>query len=116
MNKPTTLNLITVKGFKLFRVRKDGSLGPLFINARLKIKERRWMKAEAHRTKGFAFRPGWHACLQPVAPHLSTKGRVWCEVELRGVQKYDRPESQGGAWLLAEHLRVIDRRPDLTMA
>ena len=104
----------TIKGFKLFRVRKDGSLGPLFINARLRVPEGKWLGAESHPTKGFAYRPGWHACTKPVAPHLSKKGRVWCEVELVGVQKYDRPESQGGAWLLARGLKVTGQRPDLT--
>jgi hypothetical protein len=102
------------RGFKLFRLRADGSLGPLFINAALRVPEGRWLTAEAHRTPGFAYRPGWHACYRPEAPHLSTRGRVWCEVELRGAKRYYRPESQGGAWVLASKLRVVARRPDLT--
>lgn len=105
-----------VKGFKLFRVRKDGSLGSLFINARFRIPEGRWLRAEDHPTPGYAHRPGWHATLKPEAPHLSTEGRLWCEVELLDVQKFDRPQSQGGTWVLAKWLRVTARRPDLTVA
>lgn len=95
-------------GYKLFRLRKDGTLGPLFINARLRVPVGEWLEAEDHPTKGFAHRPGWHAAAKPVAPHLSEKGRVWCRVELEGVRKYPRPESQGGEWLLADRLRVLE--------
>jgi hypothetical protein len=103
-----------IKGYKLFRVRKDGTLGPLFINARLRIPEGEWMPAEDHPTPGFAHRPGWHATLKPVAPHLSEKGRIWCEVEMTGIRKFNRPQSQGGTWVLAKALRVVARRPDLS--
>ena len=96
----------TVSGYKLLKQRKDGSLGPLFINARQRIPLGKWLRAESHPTKGYAYRPGWHATTRPVAPHLGTKGRVWCRVTLRGVRKYERPESQGGTWLLARHMRV----------
>lgn len=104
----------SIRGFKLFRLRADGSLGPLFINATLRVPEGRWLAAEAHRTPGFAYRPGWHATTKPHAPHLSKAGRVWCEVELQGVQRYSLPESQGGSWLLARKLKVVARRPDLS--
>ncbi len=95
-------------GYKLFRQRKNGTLGPLFISARLVVPVGQWLQSESHPTKGFAYRPGWHATLQPVAPHLSAKGRVWCKVELEGVKTYARPESQGGTWVLAERLRVTE--------
>jgi hypothetical protein len=98
-------------GYKLFRQRKDGTLGPLFINARLRVPVGQWMEAETcHRRKGFAYRPGWHACFKPVAPHLNDKpgsGRVWCEVELSECKTYNRPESQGGEWVLAKRLKVL---------
>lgn len=99
-----------MKAYKLFRVRKDSSLGPLFINATLRIPMNEWMDAEPHRKKGFAFRPGWHACFQPIAPHLKEDGvvkRVWTECEIEDHITYSRPESQGGAWVLAKKLRVI---------
>ena len=97
--------------YKLFKLRKDGSLGPLFINAKLRVPTQEWMPAEDHPTKGFAHRPGWHCCFYPVAPHLKTKvagqNRVWAKVEIEGIKTYDRPESQGGAWVLADRLKVL---------
>lgn len=106
-----------MKAYKLFRLRKDGTLGPLFINARLRVPVGEWMPAEDHPTKGFAHRPGWHATLEPVAPHLSEKGRVWCEVTLGGtVRRFERPESQGGTWVLADALRVDRVLHELTEA
>lgn len=94
-------------GYKLLRRRADGTLGPIFINRRLRVPLAEWLPAEEHPTPGYAFRPGWHCTTRPVAPHLTTKGRVWCEVELRDVRTFDRPESQGGTWLLANWMRVI---------
>ena len=97
--------------YKLLRLRKDGTLGPLFINRRQVIPLGLWLRAEEHRTKGFAFRPGWHAAPNPEAPHLGKAGRVWAKVELAGVQNLPRPRSQGGTWYLAEWMRVIDVLP-----
>lgn len=100
-----------MKAYKLFRKRKNGTLGPLFINRKLVIIPDRWLKAEPHRTKGFAFRPGWHCCSTPSAPHLSMKDRVWCKVEIKGVEKIMRPQSQGGLWFLSKQLRMIKQLP-----
>ena len=94
--------------YKLFKVRKDGSIGPLFINARQRIPVGEWIPAETHhRKKGFAYRPGWHLTTAPVAPHLSERGRAWYAVEAKGVVRYPRPASQGGEWILAKEIRVI---------
>lgn len=100
------------KAYKLFKIRKNGTLGPLFINASQVVPVGKWLPAESHPTKGFAFRPGWHCCFTPNAPHLKMdpKGgcrRVWCEVEVRGTTTYKRPESQGGSWILAEEMKVV---------
>ena len=101
-----------MKAFKLLHQRKDGSLGPLFINASQRIPLFVWLEAENHPTKGFAERPGWHCCLAMKAPHLkmrlkSGQKRVWCLVELAGkVTSYHRPRNQGGMWLLAERMKV----------
>jgi len=96
-----------MKAYKLFKLRADGSLGPLFINASQRIPMGLWLKSEDHPTKGFAHRPGWHCTLKPEAPHLKINSkRVWCEVEVCGTKLYDRPESQGGTWVLAEWLKV----------
>lgn len=93
--------------YKLFRLRANGTLGPLFINRRLIVPIGEWLEAECHPTKGFAVRPGWHCSPRPYAPHLSMNGRVWCQVEIEGASDLLRPTSQGGLWYLAERLRVL---------
>ena len=100
--------------YKLMKLRKDGTLGPLFINSSMRIPVGEWLEAEDHKTKGFAHRPGWHCCFEPNAPHIkkepkSGENRVWCKVQIKGkTRKYDRPESQGGAWVLANNMRVLE--------
>lgn len=95
-------------GYKLVRQRKDGSLGPLFINRRQRFEVGTWMEAEAHKTKGFAFRPGFHILDVPVAPHLKkTSDRVWVQVEYDDFTEHMRPESQGGKWFLANRMKVM---------
>jgi len=93
--------------YKLLKLRKDGSLGPLFINRKQRIDPGVWYDAEDHKTKGYAHRPGWHCCHIPHAPHLSKKGRVWARVEIEGVTVHQRPESQGGLWYTAERMRIL---------
>lgn len=93
--------------YKLLRVRADGTLGPLFINRRQVIPTGEWLAAENNTTPGYKSRPGWHALPQPVAPHLSIKGRAWYVVVLRDVTTYDRPKSQGGTWYTAKKMMVI---------
>ena len=97
--------------YKLVRKMKDGSLAPLFINAKMRFSFNEWLNAEPHKTKGFAFRPGWHCCFKPVAPHLSEKNRVWIECIAQNYCTYDRPESQGGKWVLAERIKVLREVP-----
>lgn len=93
--------------YKLIRKLKDGQLSPLFINKKTRIPIGVWLEAESHPTPGFAFRKGWHCTLEPKAPHLSTKDRVWVEVEIYDFEYYERPESQGGTWVLAQKMKVI---------
>ena len=94
--------------YKLFRKMKDGSLSPLFINKKSRIPIGVWLDAEEHPTNGFAVRKGWHCTLKPIAPHLSTKDRVWVKVMIEDTKLYDRPESQGGVWVLAQRMKVIE--------
>lgn len=101
-----------MRAFKLFREMKDGSIAPLFINKTQRLDIGKWYKAEAHRTKGYKFRPGWHCTSQPVAPHLSEKGRGWYEVEIKNYEDMKRPPSQGGLWYLANNLKVIKKVKD----
>lgn len=93
--------------YKLLRQRKDGTLGPLFINRQQIIPIGKWLTAENHPTKGYAIRPGWHTTAKPEAPHLSIKGRIWCEVEIKNFSEFIRPKAQGGLWYLANKMRVL---------
>lgn len=100
-------------GYKLFRRRRDGTLGSLFINRRAVVPIGEWLQAEPHRTKGYAFRPGWHVCPRPVAPHLKLRlatgeQRVWCRVEIKDYTVVERPVQQGGRWFLAQRMRVLE--------
>lgn len=83
------------KGFKLFEMRDDGKLFPLFIGKTKETPMNEWVIAEiVEHHPGFASRPGWHiGSTIPSAPWLmgadgtykSQRGkrfkRVWCEVE-----------------------------------
>jgi len=93
--------------YKLFRKRKDGTYGPLFINRKQKLITDYWYDAEEHPTKGFAYRPGWHCCAEPLAPHLSKKDRVWCVVKIDDYTRHQRPEAQGGLWFTANSMQII---------
>jgi hypothetical protein len=83
------------KGWKLFEMRNDGKLFPLFIGKKKETPMNEWVMAEIiMEHNGFAHRPGWHiGALLPSAVWLmgadgtykSQRGkrfrRVWCEVE-----------------------------------
>jgi hypothetical protein len=95
--------------FKLLRLRKDGTAGPLFINRRLRVPFGEWLEAGCFPTKGFAVHPGWHCTAEPNAPHLSPKGRAWFKVEIEEAEPIDRPASQGGRWYLAKRMKVLEK-------
>ncbi len=97
-----------MKAYKLVRKMKNGTLAPLFINKTFRFPIGEWVAAEDHRTTGFAYRPGWHCTFTPNAPHLSKRGRVWVAVEIADYETYTRPTSQGGAWLLAQKMKVLN--------
>lgn len=101
-----------MKGWKLFRQMKSGAIRSLFIHNKVDLPSGEWLEAECHPTKGFAVRPGWHCCFQPHAPHLGMKGRVWREVEVEDVETFDRPECQGGSWILAKRMKIIPQKGD----
>ena len=100
----------TVKAYKLMKLRKDGSLGPLFINRRQHVPRGVWLDAEDHPTKGHAHRPGWHVMAKPETPHLKlSPDRVWVTVEVSNYKEFKRPASQGGVWYLAERMKVLPK-------
>lgn len=96
-----------MRAYKLFRVRKDGSLGSLFINARDRLPVGEWLKAKTHPTDGFQVRTGWHCLPRPEAPHLSMKDRQWFEVSVKGVERLSRPHGQGTMWYIAEQMKIV---------
>ena len=96
--------------WKLFRLMKDGSIAPLFINKRLRLAPGIWYEAELIPTDGFSPRKGFHVTAEPIAPHLNSKKehRVWRKVEIEDYTELIRPESQGGLWYLANRMRVLE--------
>jgi len=105
--------------WKLFRLKKNGELTPLFIGKSKELPVGEWMEAEDIPTKGFAHRPGWHATLKPLAPHLKedAKGenRVWIEVVIEDFSTFKRPQSQGGTWVLAKRMMIQPLQPAFLM-
>jgi len=94
--------------YKLVRKLKDGSLSSLFINKKDRLPLKTWMEAELHPTKGYKCRQGWHCLLKPEAPHLSMQGRVWVKAEVVDYELFERPEAQGGTWILAQWMKIIE--------
>ena len=106
-----------MKAYKLLRKLKDGNLYPLFIHKIHATPFNEWMQAECYPTKGFAVRQGWHCCFKPIAPHLSMQlangeQRVWVECEVEDWESYNRPESQGGSWILAQRMKIVRELTD----
>lgn len=103
-----------MKAYKLVREKKDGKLYPLFIDKTRPYILGEKREAEYIPTKGFAPRFGFHCCFKPYAPHLKTtlangEKRVWIECNVNNYETYDRPESQGGEWILAKELTAIKK-------
>ena len=111
--------------YKKVRILKDGLFYSLFIDKKKPFEFGSWMRAEFHPTNGFAPRSlgkdedgneigGWHCCFRPEAPHIadqlkSGECRVWMKCLIKGrTATYERPESQGGAWILAEYLMPLE--------
>lgn len=94
--------------YKLLRRKKDGSFGPLFIGKSKSFKFNEWLEAEDIPTKGYAHRPGFHCTIEPKAPHLSTKNRVWVKVQIEDYQIMHRCERQGGKWALAKRMMILE--------
>lgn len=98
--------------YKLIRKMRDG-YSPLFINKKTRLQIGEWSKAEYHPTTGFKGRKGWHCTTKPIAPHLSEggsgvgKNRVWVQVEVKDIEYFERPNNQGGLWILAQEMKII---------
>ena len=98
---------------KLFKQRKDGTLGPLYIGSKQRIDSKggEWLPFDEKLSKkGFGERPGWHAPTT-VAPQIKAKTknqeRVVRDVALRNWTMFPRPASQGSEWYLAGEMMVL---------
>lgn len=94
------------------RLRRDGTLGSLFIDRKAVVPIGEWLQAECIPTPNFAIRKGYHCTFEMNAPHLKMKlangeQRVWVECLVEDYETYDRPESQGGCWILANKMKII---------
>jgi hypothetical protein len=99
-------NMKATTAYKLFRKRKDGTLGPLFIGASQRITIGEWMEAEDIPTKGFAHRPGWHAGLVPETHIQENDNRVWCECLIKDYYPFQLNSKQK-EWQIAKWLKVV---------
>ena len=99
--------------YKLVKLRKNGTLGSLFIGASNVLPIGEWMYSEYIPTKGYSPRQGFHCTLKPEAPHLSKKGRVWVKVKLSDYTFFERPESQGGIWIIAHVMKILEVLPNV---
>jgi hypothetical protein len=86
--------------YKLVRKRKDGTYGPLFIDARLRMPIGEWMQAECHPRKGFAVRQGWHCTFTPTPRTCPRKAESGCRWRWRtGRAMTDRRAREAhGSW------------------
>jgi len=100
--------------YKIVRIRKDGTLGPLFCHMKLRIPLNKWLKAECHpKSKNDKIRVGWHTIHKPYAPHIymylpkKNIKRVWVKVKIKDFKQHHRPKSQGGLWYVAQQMKVL---------
>ena len=101
--------------YKLFRLRKDGTLGSLFVNRNAVLPMGVWLNASgSYPHPRLALRPGWHCCGEMRAPHIKMRlkngeQRVWARVIMSpGARPDKRPESQGGLWWLAPRIQILE--------
>jgi len=99
--------------YKLVRLKKDGTLGSLFIHRQDSLPLNTWLEALEYPTKNFKVRKGWHCTFKMNAPHLKIElangeKRTWVKVEVEDWYRYSRPESMGGAWILANRMMILE--------
>ena len=89
-----------MQAYKLFRKRKNGTLGPLFISKTQVIEPNVWLPAKAYRTKRFAFRPGWHCCSKCDAPISRWKGGCGVSLKSKAWKRLSDPLPKAGYGIL----------------
>jgi len=98
----------TLIAYKLFAIRKDGTLHPLYIDRETVMPLNTWLtatageKTERGKVKSklgeLAYRPGFHTTQYPLATHIGKRmsngelcqasNTVWCEVEMSAQYDY----------------------------
>lgn len=105
-------DILKMQAFKLLRLRKDGTLGSLFVGRKYAIPVNCWLTAIKDLPHpGLAHRPGFHCCSTKSAPHIKMtlkngEKRVWCSVTIKNYTVHERPECQGGIWYVADQMRI----------
>ena len=99
--------------YKLLRIRKDGTMGPLFVNRKQIIEVGKWLEAIDGKPKNLANRPGFHCTHSPEAGHIklelkSGEKRKWFKVEIDDYYEFPRPKNQGGLWFIAKKMKIIE--------
>jgi hypothetical protein len=94
-------------------VRRDGTLGSLFVDRKSTIPVGRWLYAKLKPTPGLKPRKGFHSLLKPVEPHLKTdlksgERRRWFVCQALDYETIVRPEAQGGTWVVSERLKILE--------
>ena len=94
--------------YKLMNLRRNGTLGPLFINRRQVLRIGETHTAELHPTSGYKERKGWHCMAKKSAPHLLTGSpRVWVQVLITDYTVLDRHKGLGGKWYIANKMTLL---------
>jgi len=99
--------------YKLLRVRKDGTIGPLFVNRQQVIPIGEWMTAIDGKPKALKNRPGFHCTHSPEAGHIKMKlssGEIrrWYKVEIEDYYEFPRPKNQGGMWFISKKMKILE--------
>lgn len=113
--------------YKLFKLKKDGTLHPLYVDCQREMPLRQWLKAEAgeqtergkvkSKLGELAYRPGFHTTALPLADHIGKRMQngelcqasdtVWCEVEMLATYDYTDLAQQNGANPRDQYLKEI---------
>ena len=95
--------------YKIFKVRKDGSLGSLYCDTKAKYYLDKWYRSSPYYHPKLKFRPGFHATLKPYAPHIKIKkNRAWYKIDVEDYTFFDRPACQGGKWLVCKKMKILE--------
>lgn len=122
----------TIIAYKLFRIKKDGKLYPLYVDANEPVPIGIWIDAKEgqltdtgkvkSRLGSLAFRPGWHSGLYPIALHIGDKpnpgdsdpsyrpdNQVWVQVEIHSDIVWQNIANEQGTCARDKYLKFIPK-------